>query len=104
VPYLEATSDGRLKLAEEHAYGYFYQIQLQMLCTNTKFADFFVWSPRVDDGVYHLERVRRNATVCETIIRGSLKFFFESVIPELFGRYYSNKNSENKENAVVNNV
>jgi hypothetical protein len=50
LPYLSQDSEGVLKLIEEH--DYYYQVQLQMLCSETKYADFFVWSPRVANGMY----------------------------------------------------
>ena len=94
LPYLEAT-DRKMKLVEEH--NYFYQVQLQMLCTDTKFADFFIWSPRVEEGIFHIERISRSAVVCETIIRRSCSFFFQSIIPELLGKYYSIAEQRKKE-------
>ena len=69
--YLEVI-DGKLKLIEEH--NYFYQLQLQMLCRETKFADFFVWSPRVEEGVYHKERILHMWDNYQTVI-----FFFLSI-------------------------
>ena len=84
VPYLK---DGCLK--EDH--DYYYQMQMQMLCTKTKYADFFVWSPRIHEGIYHLERVPRNVNICEVIIRKSYTFFVESIIPELLGMYYTTR-------------
>ena len=91
VPYLK---NGHLD--EDH--NYFYQMQTQMICTKTRYADFFVWSPRVDEGVYHFERIARNINVCEVIIRRSYKFFFESIIPGLLGAYYTTKkNAADKE-------
>jgi len=62
-----------------------------MMCTKTKYADFFVWCPRVDDGIFHVERIKKNKVVCETILRDSYKFFVESIIPELSGEYYTSR-------------
>jgi len=84
VPYLR---DGHL--IQEH--DYFYQVQTQLMCMKLKYGDFFVWSPRVQEGVYHLERMSLKVNVCETILQGSYTFFLESVIPELSGMYYTSR-------------
>lgn len=73
---------------------------MEMMCTGAKYADFFVWSPTADsdspDSVYHLERISKDPQVCELIIRKSYKFFLESILPELMGRYYTNVHDKEK--------
>jgi hypothetical protein len=80
-------NDGKLQLIEEHPY--YYQCQLQMLCTSTEYADFFVWSLQEDKR--HFERIPRNDNICREIVLHSLNFFRASIIPEILGRYYSNR-------------
>ena len=48
---LTSNCEGTLVLKREHPY--FYQCQMQMAVTNTKYCDFVVWSPY---GIYHMER------------------------------------------------
>ena len=85
LKYLTQKTSDNLKLKEEHLY--YYQCQAQMLCTQTEFADFFVWSPNSS----HLERITKHNVICKRIMMSSISFFRDSIIPELLGRYYTKK-------------
>lgn len=83
--YLKMNDCGKLQLIVEHPY--YYQCQMQMICTGRQFADFFVWSTKKEN--WHLERIYKNEAICKRILTSSLSFFRTSIAPELFAMYYS---------------
>lgn len=82
---LSYLSNGKLK--ENHQY--FYQIQTQLLLCEAKYGDFMVWSPNE----YHIERIYINNDICMEIIAKFKWFFYEAILPELLGRYFTNRHS-----------
>ena len=100
LKYLISDNNGHtLRLKEEHPY--FYQCQAQMLCTERKYADFFVWSANSTHG----ERILKNDPICKRILMSSVLFFRDSIVPELFGRYYSKqRDNNNKDNSASLNI
>ena len=72
------------KMKENHQY--FYQIQLQMLVTETDYCDFFVWSQGDGANSSFLLRITKNLEFCKKI-KEKLEIVFHSVIlPELVSR------------------
>ena len=62
---------------------YFFQVQHQMLVTNTKYCDFFVWTQGNDT---FLLRVSRDNLFCKQLLDKLLSIFNRAVLPELVSR------------------
>ena len=65
---------------------YFFQIQLQMLVTETNHCDFFVWTEgeKPDDNV--LIRVKKDDQLCKKLVEKLEKVFMRVLLPELVTR------------------
>lgn len=74
------------KLITHHKY--FYQIQTQMLLYGVNYGDFVIWSPQEN---LHLERISIDSELCNKIIDKSKWVFQEALLPELLGKFFSNK-------------
>jgi len=58
-----------------------------MLCTGANFADFFVWSSKQP---CHQERISTIVCIRHEILQRSFSFFYGTIMPELFGKHYTN--------------
>ena len=77
-------SDGQeTKLKMTHPY--FYQVQAQMFCTNRRYCDFFIWTEKG----WYLERILFDAKFFDECIAKSRCIFFNSIMIELLGKFYS---------------
>ena len=83
--YLGRNQDGKVVLRRTHSY--FYQIQAQMFCSETRYCDFFVYH----ESQCYLERVYYDETFIEQCVVKAKKFFDHCVLIELAGKVYSNK-------------
>ncbi|XP_072028778.1 uncharacterized protein [Amphiura filiformis] len=72
------------KLKQNHQY--YYQVQAQIHCTNTEYADFIVWTGR---GPLHKERILPDLDFWEVCVERSSKFFLLGILPELLGKFYT---------------
>ena len=79
LPYME---DGHLQKNHD----YFYQAQTQMLCSRLDYCDFCVWTPFE----LHVERIHVDEQFCFDMCEKAEVFFYEAIMPELLGRYFSN--------------
>lgn len=93
---LNYLSNGKLQTKSQ----YFYQIQTQLLLSEVKYGDFVIWSP----GECHIERIFINNDVCLEIIAKSKWFFYEAIIPELLGRYYTNRTVNEQSNVEEDGI
>lgn len=66
---------------------YYYQLQTQLLVSGAKYGDFVIWSP---NEACYIERIRCNNEVFNEILAKTKWFFYESILPELLGRHFSN--------------
>lgn len=66
---------------------YYYKLQAQILLCGFKYGDFVVWSPNEE---CYIERINIDSVVQEEIMSKSKWFFYESILPELLGRHFSN--------------
>lgn len=76
---------------------YYYQIQMQLMCTKVEYCDFAIWSPNS----LTIERIIRNEVVISEIIEHSQPFFQKVILPELLAKHYTLKklnNDNDKEN------
>jgi hypothetical protein len=76
---LERGEGGKLQLRNHHAY--YYQVQIQMHVTGSKWVDFVVRS--LDPHQLHIERIPYNSSLCATIIPKLKHFYFKVLLPEL---------------------
>jgi len=57
-----------------------------------KYGDFIIWSPNN----YYIERVHIDIKICNEITSKSKWYFYEIILPELLGRFYTNNQSIEK--------
>lgn len=62
---------------------------MQLLLCEAKYGDFVVWSLNE----HHIERININNDICMDIIAKSKWIFYEAILPELLGRYFTNRHS-----------
>lgn len=74
---------------------YYYQIQMQIFLSNSKYADFVVWSPH--EPLYY-ERVYPDEGFWLSKSFQATAFFKTCIIPELLAHYYTKKNEVEKNN------
>ena len=73
-----AINGGRIKL--KCTYSYYYQVQMAMFCTNTKWCDFILRTT-ID---YHCERVQFDESFMSHISIPTLRrFYIMAILPEL---------------------
>ena len=80
--------DNKLYLKENHAY--YYQVQLQLACTNRKYCDFVVWrgtSKTTEE--LHIQRIFQNVTFIRNYVEKATIFFKNCILPELVGKMYT---------------
>ena len=82
--------DGTFMLRESHRY--YYQVQLEMYCTDTKYCDFFVWTP----AEFVCMRIEKNETFLRHLVEKCTRYWKEVMLKELLQRYFE------RENCVVN--
>ena len=63
----------------KRTHSYYYQVQMAMVCTNTRWCDFLLRTT-VD---YHCERVEYNETFCLEIIPILRRFYIITILPEI---------------------
>ena len=83
---MEFTAEGRYQLKRTHAY--FYQVQLQMLLTNSSSCYFYVHG----NSVSLCELVHIDIPFLEREVDKARKFFIFGILPELLGKWYSRSN------------
>lgn len=71
-------------LSKNHQY--YYQLQTQILLCGTQYGDFVVWSPNE----CYIERINIDPDIQEEILNKSKWFYYESILPKLLGRHFSN--------------
>lgn len=76
------------KLNKNHQYNY--QVQTQLLICGVTYVDFLVWSSYED---CYIERIQIDYEICNEIVAKSKWFFYEAILPELLGRYFTNTES-----------
>lgn len=76
-------ADGSLVLKEDDEY--FYQVQGQMFACNVEYADFVLWK----EGEINVERVRRNNTFLENALKKARTFFYNVILLELVGHWFT---------------
>ena len=70
-------NNGSVELKRTHSY--YYQIQIAMFCTRTKWCDFFLRTT-VD---FHCERVPFDESFCSSILPILRRFYILAILPEL---------------------
>ncbi|XP_044169839.1 uncharacterized protein LOC114950648 [Acropora millepora] len=80
---LEVTAMGAHQLKRSHQY--YYQVQLQLMCTYLKYIDFVVWTKK---GLF-IERIFPDKMFWEHTIPKAKEFFVRGILPELIGKWYS---------------
>jgi len=77
---------------------YYFQMQLQMLVTETNFCDFFVWTEGKKENDYILMRVKKDASLIENMLVKFSDVFQKVLLPELVTR---DKDPNNKKETKV---
>ena len=81
-----------MELDKNHVY--YYQVVTQMYCTKYSFyADFVVWSP-TELKIQRIYKSLENENIWKEIISKCSIFFQQAILPELLGKFYSNKQHE----------
>lgn len=75
-------------------HSYYYQVQAQMLCAGVDCADFMIWSSTEDP---HLETIERDENMLRDMITRSEMYFYNVILPELFGKHYTREALSNPE-------
>lgn len=75
--------DGESRLSENHAY--YYQIQMQLGITRLGYCDFVVWNKNK----FIMEQIYLNETFWETESKTASMFFYNVIVPELLGKFYT---------------
>lgn len=85
--YIQLTADGNFEVSQKH--GYFYQMQMQMALLDCDNCMFVLWSPKE----FKVINVPRDTEFWETESRKANDFFEKVIIPEMMGKYFTNKKS-----------
>jgi len=88
IENLDCILNGKLKKTHQ----YHYQIQTQMFLGGFKYGDFIIWSPNN----YYIERVNIDYEICNEITSKSKWYFYEIILPELLGWFYTKNQSIEK--------
>lgn len=75
----------RITLHKSHSY--YYQVQMQIFVTQLLCCDFVVWSPRI----FFKERIFPDHEFWNENNKIALKYHSEVIMPELLGRYFTEK-------------
>lgn len=86
-PCIELDEDGDYVLKKTH--DYYYQVQTQMLATDTKFSYFVVWSLNI----LLVIKIEANLEIFDEIISKCTIFHQQIILPELLGRFWT-RNSQ----------
>ncbi|CAH1118134.1 unnamed protein product [Phaedon cochleariae] len=78
------TCDG-IVTSLDRGHAYYYQTQLQIKVTDTKYCDFVIWSPR---GFFH-ERIFRDEDFWAINFPKAYEFYKKVILPELLGKYFT---------------
>ena len=78
-------NDNIYSLDRNHAY--YYQVQLQMFCTNTTFCDFVIWSKKD----IFMQRIKIDKDFLDKNLQLAEKFHTKVIIPELLSKFYTKK-------------
>ena len=70
-------NNGTRSLKKTH--DYYYQVQIAMFCTNTKWCDFFLRTTKDN----HCERIILDEQMCYSILPKLREFYFCAILPEL---------------------
>lgn len=89
--YVVRDTDGTFMLRESHQY--YYQVQLEMYCTDTRYCDFFVWTP----AEFVCIRIEKNETFLRHLVETCTRYWKEVVLKELLQRNFEH------EDTVANN-
>jgi len=85
------TQDNKMKESHE----YYFQVQLQMLVTETKHSDFFVWSQSKSENESAITiRVEKNETFCKSLKSKIEDVFMQVILPELVTRKIDPSNEQ----------
>lgn len=76
-------SDDGFNLDRNH--DYFFQVQLQMFCSETSYCDFVVWSKKS----IFIERIYRDDDFLKFNLEKASIFYKKVIVPELLSRYYT---------------
>ena len=79
---LETIGDQQ-RLKTDHTY--YWQCQLQMLCTGRSYCDFVVWT----NADIHVERIGYDKALVESTIPDVKEFHTKCILPELLGKWFS---------------
>lgn len=74
---------GEVSLKRSHAY--YYQVQVQLKVTDSKYCDFVIWSPK---GFFH-ERIFPDENFWVVNFPKAYEFHKKVVLPELLGKYFT---------------
>ncbi|XP_062535323.1 uncharacterized protein LOC134204525 isoform X2 [Armigeres subalbatus] len=77
--------NGIIELAQEHEY--YYQIQAQIFLTNSDFGLCMIWCKTETNII----KITKNENVWGKCLERSRLYFYNIVMPELLGNYYTNK-------------
>ncbi len=101
LPQHPSSPDGLVKDPEttqfslKRTHTYYYQVQGQMLVTKQSWCDYYVWTPRNDDGV--VEWIYVDQSFITDIFTKLKKYYFCNMLPELASpRTYVDKKSVKK--------
>ena len=83
---LETVGDQR-QLKADHPY--YWQCQVQMLCTGRCYCDFVLWT----NEEIHIERILFDEALIETTIATAKEFHVKCVLPELLGKWFSRQHA-----------
>lgn len=84
--FLYEDSKGNFNLKKKH--DYYFQIQLQMFVSETKYCDFIVWSKRY----LSVERIFINEQFLDENLAKAVLYHSKIVVPELLSKWYTSSN------------
>jgi hypothetical protein len=86
-----------LSLKKDHPY--FFQVQGQMMLTDTTYSDFVVWTD--NDIQPHIERITYDSVFANDMTAKLCEFFKYAVLPELLARHFTCRPNEPSENTEL---
>lgn len=85
-PYLMKTDDNKYNLNKNHEY--YYQIQMQLALTDLDICNFIIWNK----GELLIIKITRDHDFWLENSEKARSFFYNIIMPELLGKYFSYKN------------
>lgn len=85
--FLYADSEEKFHLKKSHEY--YFQIQLQMFVSETKYCDFIVWSKHY----LHIERIYIDECFLEQNLEKAVLYHKKIIVPELLSKWFTSANS-----------